>query len=438
MKVISYVLFLLLVCSIVCINNSVVVHADTTTGLILYQPFNGTFADYSGAGITTPSGGTGSFTPNCINGNTCLAPSSDLSDAISSNIGSWTLSGWWNPVSDDFLQNLWEFNPPAIADNSMYIYQADDNWQWYDAETTASFVAFTLAPNDSIFLSVTCDNTSNNVTFYMNGTETSSYNIPGQCYTMFAPTLHMFQQGANFLYFGNIAQMSLYNRTLSPSDISDLFNQNGNPFPILPPATLNYSNGAINTSNACEFVNLSYLWIDSPNLLSDYICSIDYGDGTFINSTVQQFPMVAQAYSQCIFMNNCTGGSVENAIVYANGTGGEFNSTTVFTITVVTTTTTTTTTTSTTTTVTTTSSSTTSTTISPTTTSPFIVPTTIQYGNINSMPTDYSNVWNWPFNTIDFYINSPITQALAAIVFIVVIIWFISWRFNTGRPGVPT
>tara|TARA_B110000483_G_C18093853_1_gene503086 strand:- start:176 stop:1120 length:945 start_codon:yes stop_codon:yes gene_type:complete len=197
-----------------------------TTGLVGYWPFNGNATDESGNGLN----GTGSGSPTLTQDRFGVANKAYSFDGIDDYISvtrayqsAFSLSIWFNPSTTTSPQ----YNPLVDA--------FDANWEVQLKNRRPDFVSFITSTNYQEFIStqtttnnnwhhLVCAYSSNTVTFYLNGNQTDQYTVNplpnNNGYYHFGASLVGFDQ----FYNGRLDDIGIWNRALTSTEITALFN----------------------------------------------------------------------------------------------------------------------------------------------------------------------------------------------------------------------
>lgn len=313
----------------------------------LYLPFNNTGNDFSGTGYFTPSSGqnNGTYIANCFLGATCYSPVNvSIYHYTAVNFaGNYTVSFWANITNNAAVQMLYEFAPnsltEAIYSQSGAIKSVVDTGQIYPPDQS----------NKWNFYSIVCDDISNNLKLYVNGTSVFNGTAGVDCSDQVNADLGLFNSQNIYQYFGEMACLSIFNQSLSMADEQSLFTQGGNPYTntgsgtcqVAPPvpsfATYRFSNNVYETNPASVFANYTAL---DPTITS-LNASFFYNGNSIPITTNIVFSVpgpdcAPYCFTQYIFNSSWTPGlepannTVESwyweyTIGYSNGTMTTFN-----------------------------------------------------------------------------------------------------------------
>lgn len=195
-----------------------------TNGLVGWWPFNGNTNDESGNGLN----GTGAGSPTLTQDRFSVANKAYSFDGIDDYIAvarnyqtAFSLSIWFKP------SNSSQYNPLVDA--------FDANWEVQLKNTSPDYVSFITSSNYQEFIStqttttnnwyhLVCTYSSNTVTFYLNGNQTDQFTVNplpsnnGNYYFGASIT------GADQFYIGTLDDIGIWNRALTQSEVTDLYN----------------------------------------------------------------------------------------------------------------------------------------------------------------------------------------------------------------------
>ena len=206
------------------ITNAQVPSYVPTNGLVGWWPFNGNTNDESGNGLN----GTGAGSPTLTQDRFGVANKAYSFDGIDDYISvtrnyqsAFSLSIWFNPSTSP------QYNPLVDA--------FDANWEVQLKNTSPDYVSFITSSNYQEFIStqttttnnwyhLVCTYSSNTITFYLNGIQTDQFTVNplpnnnGSYY--FGASL----TGDDQFYNGKLDDIGIWNRALTSTEITALFN----------------------------------------------------------------------------------------------------------------------------------------------------------------------------------------------------------------------
>ena len=206
------------------ITNAQVPSYVPTNGLVGWWPFNGNTNDESGNGLN----GTGAGSPTLTQDRFGVANKAYSFDGIDDYISvtrnyqsAFSLSIWFNPSTSP------QYNPLVDA--------FDANWEVQLKNTSPDYVSFITSSNYQEFIStqttttnnwyhLVCTYSSNTITFYLNGIQTDQFTVNplpnnnGSYYFGASPT------GDDQFYNGKLDDIGIWNRALTSTEITALFN----------------------------------------------------------------------------------------------------------------------------------------------------------------------------------------------------------------------
>jgi hypothetical protein len=227
---------------ILCITSSAIAQTPSyvpTNGLIGWWPFNGNANDESGNGNNgTVNGATLTTDRNNISnaaysfdGNNVLIP---LNQTIV-NMPSRTISLWFNSSTPQSGGRLFETTSYSWG---IGCYNSTQFGCWYQKSNKA-YNAVNLnfgGHNTWHNLVYVCDSVSGNVKVYLNGVNVHSsiaVSNPGNPIAWLNHFIKVGQGNANESFIGKIDDIALWNRSLTPTEITNLYNSINTPAPIV-------------------------------------------------------------------------------------------------------------------------------------------------------------------------------------------------------------
>jgi hypothetical protein len=204
-----------------------------TNGLVGYWTGDNTAADSSPTGNNGSFGG--SYSPNGPQGGAAF----DLSTSkvvIANNAAydfqhdpGWTVGFWFNTNNTNanssvFLgqDNGGGYQPKWFIDYGYTVFGPNSDFVWHvnDYNTERIFVvsdSVSPIPNGWNQMTVVTDNVADTVSFYLNGQSIGTRGIPNYVLETNAPLIFGGEEGLN--YNGLLADVAIYDRALSPSEI---------------------------------------------------------------------------------------------------------------------------------------------------------------------------------------------------------------------------
>lgn len=197
-----------------------------TSGLVGWWPFNGNANDESGNGLN----GTGLGSPTLTQDRFSVANKAYRFDGIDDYIAvarnyqtAFSLSIWFNPSNSTL------YNPLVDA--------FDANWEVQLKNTSPDYVSFITSSSYQEFISsqitttnnwyhLVCTYSSNTVTFYLNGIKTDQYIVnplPNNIGNYFFGASI---SGSDQFFNGKLDDIGIWNRALTQSEVTDLYNSN--------------------------------------------------------------------------------------------------------------------------------------------------------------------------------------------------------------------
>ncbi|MDD2699198.1 MAG: choice-of-anchor Q domain-containing protein [Arcobacteraceae bacterium] len=198
--------------------------ADTTTGLMAHYAFEGNTNDsstnsYNGTTTASLTYATGQVGQSAIfDGSSSIELPSDVN--LSNK--SFTISGWFKP--SDVTNGMWIMSQGTVAGEYKYLQLNfyNHNFQVDFFNHSAASTGTATTANEWYYYTVTFDNTTKIATIYLNGEQNATANMGGS-FTGTTPFRIGLYNSTNF-YNGEMDEVKIYDRALSATDVTALYN----------------------------------------------------------------------------------------------------------------------------------------------------------------------------------------------------------------------